>query len=53
MNPVLELCGINRTFGSTPVLREISLALYPGEILSIVGENGAGKSTLGKIIAGH
>jgi ABC-2 type transport system ATP-binding protein len=34
------------------VLRGVSLALYPGEVVGLVGENGAGKSTLMKILVG-
>jgi ABC-type multidrug transport system ATPase subunit len=35
------------------VLRGVSLALYPGEVVGLVGENGAGKSTLMKILVGE
>ena len=35
-----------------PVLRGADLALYPGEIVGLVGENGSGKSTLMKVLVG-
>ncbi|NBA95567.1 sugar ABC transporter ATP-binding protein [Pseudomonas sp. R5(2019)] len=49
--PVLSIGGIGKTYAQ-PVLSNIELSLYPGEVLALTGENGAGKSTLSKIIAG-
>ena len=49
---VLEVKNINKNFTGVKALQDVSLDLFPGEILIIVGENGAGKSTLMKIIAG-
>jgi ABC-type sugar transport system ATPase subunit len=50
--PVLQLQDISKAFSGVPVLRNVSLDLYPGEVHCLVGENGAGKSTLIKIISG-
>ena len=51
--PILE---VNNLFASTddlPILKGVSITVYPGEIHAIMGRNGCGKSTLSKIIAGH
>ena len=50
--PALQLRNVSKSFGMTDALKDISLALLPGEIHAIVGENGAGKSTLIKIMTG-
>lgn len=43
---------IEKSFGKKRVLSSLSLELYPGECVGIVGENGCGKSTLLNILAG-
>ncbi len=43
---------INKAFGAVQALADVDLALYPGEILGLVGDNSAGKSTLMKILTG-
>jgi heme ABC exporter ATP-binding subunit CcmA len=50
--PVIETHGLGKTFGLTPVLREVDFRLLPGRGAIIVGSNGAGKSTLLAILAG-
>ena len=50
--PVLELAGIDKAFAGIPVLRDVQLRLYPGEIHALMGQNGAGKSTLIKVLTG-
>src|SRR5512133_2894289 len=44
--------GISIAFNEVPILRDVDLTLYPGEVHSLMGENGAGKSTLVKALAG-
>jgi D-xylose transport system ATP-binding protein len=50
--PILELTGVNKSFGPVHVLHDVDLAIRPGEVTALVGDNGAGKSTLVKCIAG-
>lgn len=50
--PILELRGVNKSFGPVHVLHDIDLKVYPGKVTSLVGDNGAGKSTLVKCLAG-
>lgn len=50
--PLLELRGVNKSFGVVHVLHDVDFAVYPGQVTALVGDNGAGKSTLVKVIAG-
>ena len=50
--PLLELRGVNKSFGPVGVLHDVHLKVYPGQVTALVGDNGAGKSTLVKAIAG-
>ena len=51
-DPILQITGLNKSFGPVHVLHDIDFAVYPGEVSALVGDNGAGKSTLVKCIAG-
>ncbi|MEP6021010.1 MAG: sugar ABC transporter ATP-binding protein [Paracoccaceae bacterium] len=44
--------GIDKHFGGTYALRDVSLSVGRGEIVALLGENGAGKSTLIKVLGG-
>ncbi|MDQ4215608.1 sugar ABC transporter ATP-binding protein [Microbacterium sp. ASV81] len=50
--PTVVLDNVGKSYGSTSVLRDVSLTIVPGEIHGLLGENGAGKSTLLKILGG-
>jgi iron complex transport system ATP-binding protein len=50
--PLLQARGLGVARGARTVLREVDLALQPGDALAVVGPNGAGKSTLVRAAAG-
>jgi ABC-type sugar transport system ATPase subunit len=50
--PILQVQSVSKRFGGVHALENVSMDLYPGEVLALAGDNGAGKSTLIKIISG-
>lgn len=51
--PLFELRSISHSYGRNKVIFDVNLAVWPGEVVALVGDNGAGKSTLLKIFAGY
>ena len=52
LKPVLEGIGLVKTYGRVVALDGADFALYPGEVLAVIGDNGAGKSSLIKAMSG-
>ena len=51
--PLLEVAGLTKRYGERLACREVSFALWPGEVVAIVGESGSGKTTLLNVICGR
>ena len=50
--PLLEIRGLNKSFGSVQALTDVDFEVRSGEVMALVGDNGAGKTTLVKCVAG-
>jgi len=50
--PIVELRKVAKRFVGVTAIVDLSLQLFPGEVLCLLGENGAGKSTVIKILTG-
>jgi ATP-binding cassette subfamily F protein uup len=53
MPPILNAQGLSKSFGATPLFRDIAFTVSDGDRIGLIGPNGAGKSTLLKILAGE
>ncbi|MEP1520478.1 ATP-binding cassette domain-containing protein [Ascidiaceihabitans sp.] len=50
--PLVELKNMSIAFGGVRAVDDVSINLYPGEVVGLLGHNGAGKSTLIKMLSG-
>lgn len=50
--PLVEMRNISIAFGGIQAVDDVTVDLYPGEVVGLLGHNGAGKSTLIKILSG-
>jgi branched-chain amino acid transport system ATP-binding protein len=50
--PLLAVNNLHTGYGVTEILRGVSLAVRPGEVVAVLGSNGTGKSTLNRTISG-
>lgn len=49
--PLLQMIGVSAGYGEMSVLQGIDLAIFPSEIVALVGSNGAGKTTLLRVLS--
>ena len=52
MKPLLKVESITKHFADTPVVKDVSFTVYPGEIFALLGPSGCGKTTTLRVIAG-
>jgi simple sugar transport system ATP-binding protein len=52
VQPILQVKELYKRFGGLVAVDHVSLDIYPGEVVGLLGDNGAGKSTLIKMISG-
>src|SRR5690242_2844219 len=52
VQPILQVKELYKRFGGLVAVDHVSLDIYPGEVIGLLGDNGAGKSTLIKMISG-
>ena len=51
--PIFEVANVSKSFSGRPVLKELSLKVFPGECVGILGPNGCGKTTLFSMCIGE
>jgi signal transduction histidine kinase len=52
MEPLLRVVELSKSFGTLPVIRQVSFEMLPGEVLGLTGSIGSGKSVLAMVLAG-
>lgn len=50
--PLVQMIDIEKHFGGVRAVDHVSVSLYPGEVVGLLGHNGAGKSCLMRILSG-
>jgi D-methionine transport system ATP-binding protein len=48
VEPIIKTENLCKSFGTVPVLKDVNLEIYPGEVFGVIGKSGAGKSTLAR-----
>ena len=51
-NPILRMDKVSKSFGGVQALTEVSIDIFPGDVLGIIGPNGSGKTTIVNCITG-
>ena len=51
--PIFEVINISKSFNGRPILKKLSIKVFPGECVGILGPNGCGKTTLFSMCVGE